>query len=83
MKLCPECSRSPWPFVMVALISFMAAFLTWLTVSLSGLGTTGRLLASGAVFIAVGSTLVHYVISCIERHCRHGKESGHSHGAVR
>jgi CDP-diglyceride synthetase len=82
MKLCPECSNSPWPFVMVAFMSAFVAFLTWLTLSLSELGMTERLVGSGAVFVAVASTLAHYVVSCLKRHCRHGKESGQPHGAT-
>jgi hypothetical protein len=79
MKLCPECSTSPWPFVMAVFISAVVAFVTWLTLSLSGLGATGRLVASGGAFIAVLSTILHYVLSCMKRHCHHGREAVHSH----
>jgi apolipoprotein N-acyltransferase len=79
MKLCPECSNSPWPFVMVVFLASFIAFITWLTLSLSELGAVERLAGSLAVFVAVAGTLVHYVLSCMKRHCRHGPETGHTH----
>ncbi|CRI66374.1 conserved exported hypothetical protein [Thiocapsa sp. KS1] len=71
MKLCPKCSRSPLPFVMVLLISSVLAFITWLVLGLSQIEPTLRLAAGAAVFLAVGGTLLHYVIGCLKRHCRH------------
>ncbi len=71
MKLCPKCSRSPLPFVMVLLISSVLAFITWLVLGLSQVESTARVAAGAAVFLAVGGTLLHYVISCLKRHCRH------------
>jgi hypothetical protein len=46
---------------------------------LSDIGTVERVLASSAVFLAGIGTIVHYVLSCMKRHCPHGKESLHSH----
>jgi hypothetical protein len=80
MKLCPKCSSTPWPFLLVIFIAVVSAFLTWLTLSYSGVGTVGVIAGSGGVFVAVLATLLHYVISCLKRHCRHGNESGHDHG---
>lgn len=74
MKLCPKCGRSPWPFVMVLSFASLAAFLTWITLGLSVSETGPRALASGVVFLAVGGTMLHYVLACLRRHCRHGKE---------
>lgn len=74
MKLCPKCGRSPWPFVMVLSFASLAAFLTWITLGLSVSELGPRALASGVVFLAVGGTLMHYVLTCLRRHCRHGKE---------
>lgn len=74
MKLCPKCGRSPWPFVMVLSIAGLAAFMTWVTLGLSIDETGPRAVASGAVFLAVGGTMLHYVVACLKRHCRHGKE---------
>jgi hypothetical protein len=74
MKLCPKCGHSPWPFLMVFLIATVTAFVTWTTLGLSIDETAPRAAASGAVFLAVGGTLLHYVFACLKRHCRHGKE---------
>jgi CDP-diglyceride synthetase len=74
MKLCPECRNVWWPFVVVVFVSSVVAFLTWLMLSLSGVEGVIRLVGSGAVFVAVASTLAHYVVSCMKRHCRHGTE---------
>ncbi|RKT45423.1 hypothetical protein [Thiocapsa rosea] len=80
MKLCPKCSRSPLPFVMVMLISSVLAFITWLVLGLSQVEPTLRLAAGAAVFLAVGATLLHYVLSCLKRHCRHDQERQRVHG---
>lgn len=74
MKLCPKCGRSPWPFVMVLLIASVTSFVTWVTLGLSIDETAPRALASAIVFLAVGGTMLHYVLTCLRRHCRHGKE---------
>jgi hypothetical protein len=80
MKLCPKCSHSPLPFLMVLLISSVLAFITWLVLGLSQVEPTLRLAAGAAVFLAVGGTLVHYVITCLKRHCRHDQEHQGVHG---
>jgi CDP-diglyceride synthetase len=79
MKLCPECRNVWWPFVVVVFVSSVVAFLTWLMLSLSSLEAAIRLLGSGAVFVAVASTLAHHVVSCMKRHCRHDTEPLHHH----
>jgi hypothetical protein len=56
---------------MVLLISSVLAFITWLVLGLSQIEPTLRLAAGAAVFLAVGGTLLHYVIGCLKRHCRH------------
>jgi hypothetical protein len=71
MKICPECPTTPLPFVMVALIASIIAFLTWLTLGLSFTDPLIRVGGSVAVFVAVGGTLLHYVVSCLRRHCQH------------
>ena len=71
MRLCPKCSRSLWPFVMVLAIASVTAFLTWLTLGLSLSDPLPRLGAAGLAFLTVGGTLLHYVLSCLRRHCRH------------
>jgi hypothetical protein len=77
MKLCQKCSRSPLPFVMVLLISSVLAFITWLVLGLSQVEPATRLATGVVVFLAVGGTLLHYVVSCLKRHCRHDQEQHH------
>jgi hypothetical protein len=77
MKLCSDCRRTPWPFLFALFIAGVTAFLTWLMLSLSPFDTTERALVTGVVFVAASATLIHYVLSCMRRHCRH---DGHHHG---
>jgi hypothetical protein len=78
MNLCPDCNRTRWPFVMAFVITSILAFITWLVLGLSQIETLPRVAVAGVIFLAVGGTLVHYVVSCLKRHCRHD----HSHGAA-
>jgi hypothetical protein len=71
MKFCSECNASPWPFALVTTIAGVIAFLTWLIMGLSQPEPMVRIGATVGVFVAVEGTLVHYVASCIRRHCRH------------
>jgi hypothetical protein len=75
MKLCSKCDHSPWPFVMAFVIAGVSAFATWLTLGLTlGLSASdvaARATASALAFAGVGGTLVHYILSCIKRHCPH------------
>lgn len=71
MKLCKTCFASPWPFVLMTVIASMTAFVTWLTLGLSQTEPQLRLAVGVIAFVAVEATLVHYVISCMRRHCRH------------
>jgi len=68
MKRCFGSSYSPWPFVMVLFIASVLAFVTWLTLSLAGLGRFEQIAGSSFVFLAVGGTMLHYVIACMRRH---------------
>ena len=81
MKLCRQCGRSPLPFLMVIFVAGVSSFLTWLTLSYSQLETIKVIAGSGAVFLAVAGTVLHYVYSCIKRHCRHGVH-GEQQGAA-
>lgn len=83
MKLCPQCSHSPLPFVMVFTLSLVISFVTWLMIGLSSIDPLSRYLAAGVVFIAVGTTLLHYVLSCLKRHCRHQHHAQDDDGARR
>lgn len=78
MRLCKTCFSSPWPFVLMTGIAIMAGFLTWLTVGLSQPEPELRIGVSVVAFVAVEVTLVHYVIACMRRHCRHHR--GKMHG---
>ncbi|MFD2111820.1 hypothetical protein [Thiorhodococcus fuscus] len=71
MNLCPKCSHSPWPFVMIFAITSVIGFLTWLVLGLSPLDPLARVAIAVVVFLVVGGTLLHYVVSCLRRHCRH------------
>ncbi|MBK1722917.1 hypothetical protein [Thiocystis violacea] len=71
MNLCPKCSRSRWPFVMIFAITSIIAFITWLVLGLSMVEPLPRVAVAIAVFLGVGATLLHYVLSCLRRHCRH------------
>jgi len=83
MKLCPKCGSLRWPFVVVLFVASVSAFLTWLTLSYSELGKVQLVAGSSAVFLGVSATLLHYVISCMKRHCRHGNPSEHQQGPAR
>jgi len=77
MKLCPKCDHSPLPFIMVFVIAATSAFATWLTLGLSIPETAPRAAAAALVFAAVGATLLHYIFSCLKRHCTHqGGQTG-------
>lgn len=75
MNLCLECSRSRWPFAMIFAITSVIAFLTWLILGLSMVGAVGRAGVAALVFLGVGATLLHYVLSCLRRHCRHDQDA--------
>jgi hypothetical protein len=67
---------------MVFLVAGVSAFLTWLTLTYSEFGTMELVTATSAVFLAVAGTLLHYVFSCMRRHCRHGGGPEHRHGTA-
>lgn len=74
MKLCSKCARSFWPFFMVFSIAGVTAFETWVILGLSMDEVLPRAAAAAVVFLAMGGTMLHYVIACLKRHCHHGKE---------
>ena len=71
MKLCPKCDHSPLPFLMTFVIAAVCGFVTWLTLGLTIADTLTRAAISAAAFVVVGATILHYVLSCMRRHCRH------------
>lgn len=76
MKLCKECRKKPLPYIMVMLISSLAAFLTWLTLSTAGLTPEQNRIWSTGAFLVVAAVLVTYMVRCMRRHC---SEDQHSH----
>ncbi|WP_296898072.1 hypothetical protein [Thiohalocapsa sp.] len=49
MKLCPKCTASPLPFVMIAVITGFIGFLNWLNLGLSDWGTWARVGTARAI----------------------------------
>jgi len=71
MKLCGECRRTPWPYVIVVFISTFTAFLTWLTLNSAGIAPDANRWWTAGVFIGVGGMLFGYIVGCMRRHCTH------------
>lgn len=71
---------------MVLFISSIVAFLTWLMLGFVGADRISTLIGTVLAFVAVGGTMLHYVLTCMKRHCRHGGRPAprhhHHHGAV-
>jgi hypothetical protein len=59
---------------MAVFIAGVSAYMTWLTLTYSQAGTNARILGTAIAFVAVGGTVLHYMISCLKRHCRHRDE---------
>lgn len=78
MKLCAQCHQTPWPYLLALFLAGFAAFLTWLTLGYSEFDPTERVLWSIGVFLAVDTTLTHYMMACMKRHCRH---HGHAYSS--
>jgi sterol desaturase/sphingolipid hydroxylase (fatty acid hydroxylase superfamily) len=62
---------------MVLFIDAVIAFLTWLMLGFAGADPLEAAIGTALVFVAVGATLVHYVLGCMRRHCRHDPEKAH------
>ena len=77
MKLCRECGKRPWPYLMALFIAAFSAFLTWLTLESAGLPADSVRWWSVGVFLTVAVLLVSYMISCIRRHCGHERRFSH------
>ncbi len=71
MKLCKTCFASVWPFMLMTVIAGITGFVTWLTLGLSQPEPELRIAVGLIVFVAVEVTLIHYVVACMRRHCRH------------
>jgi len=57
---------------MVLFFSSVVAFLTWLMLGFVGADPIPTIIGTGLAFVAVGGTMLHYVLTCMKRHCRHG-----------
>lgn len=76
-KVCPHCKNSALPYVMVLVVSTVSAFVTSLTLSFAQFSDLESLIGGGLMFTVVGTTLLHYVVNCMKRHCRHGTTDHH------
>ncbi|MEE9422918.1 MAG: hypothetical protein V3V50_07145 [Gammaproteobacteria bacterium] len=70
MKLCSACCTKRWPYAMAVFIAAFTAFLTWLTLSSSGIQPVANSFLSTIAFILVGGALLMYMLNCMRRHCK-------------
>ena len=70
MKLCGQCRRKPWPYLLAMVISMFVAFLTSLTLGAAGLTPEAIRLWTACVFVGVVAMLLGYMVVCMRRHCR-------------
>lgn len=68
---CTRCCQERWPYALVVVLAGIVAYLTWLVLEFTDSDKTVQIVGSISAFIAVGATLLHYVITCLKRHCRH------------
>lgn len=78
MKLCCDCRKKPWPYLLVLFISTFIAFVTWLTLSTVGLLPDARVWLTVGAFLFVAIILLSYMVSCLRRHC---SDDNHHHAA--
>lgn len=69
MRICKQSWYVIWPYLIAVFIAGFAAFLTWLTLGYSEFDETERIIGAIGMFLIVGATLSHYMMSCMERHC--------------
>lgn len=79
MSVCAKFGRRLWPFLIALFFSLFAAFLTWLTLSSAGIAGHVNFGWTVAVFLAVLTLLLVYVINCLRRYCGPGAKSGAEH----
>jgi sterol desaturase/sphingolipid hydroxylase (fatty acid hydroxylase superfamily) len=60
---------------MVLFIASLLSFVTWLVLGFAGADLVQASAGTALAFFAVGGTMLHYVLACMKRHCRHGKAS--------
>ncbi len=76
MKLCCECKKKPWPYLIVLLVAGFSAFITLLTFKTTSMGPELVIWLSAGVFCAVTAILLVYMLRVMSRHCG---EDNHSH----
>ncbi len=69
MKICRECKKRPWAFLIVVFVAAVASFVTWLALASAGVSPQINKWWSAGAFVAVAIILLTYVISCMRRHC--------------
>ena len=77
MKLCADCRKTPWPYVIALFIAGFTAFLTWLTLASAGINPNENRWWTAGMFLGVFGLIMTYMLSCMRRHCRH---DNHAHG---
>ncbi len=75
MQLCQNCSKTIWPFLFAFFIAGVATTLTWLMLSYTSFDATLRVLCTAGVFVLAAGTLVHYMLACMRRYCRHASSN--------
>ena len=71
MKLCGECRKKPWPYLLVVFISTFVAFVTSLTLTAAGLTPQAVRWWTVFSFVAAAGVLLSYMVACMRRHCAH------------
>jgi cytosine/uracil/thiamine/allantoin permease len=75
MKLCGQCRKKPWPYLIAMGIAVFVAFLTSLTLGVSGIAPDANRLWTAGVFVGVIALLLGYMVVCMRRHCREDHHS--------
>ena len=71
MKLCNQCHSILWPYAIAIFIAGVTAFLTWLFLGYIEFDTAEQIMGAIGAFLAVGATLSHYMVACMEQRCQH------------
>ncbi len=74
MKICGECRKTFWPFIIVFFFAGFISFFTWLTLASTGAEPMVIVAWTTGVFFLAIAVLLYNVVSCIKRHCRNSHE---------
>ena len=69
IKICQECKKRPWAFLIVIFVASVSSFVTWLALASAGVSPEDNTWWSLGAFFGVVVILLTYVISCMRRHC--------------